>query len=308
MKIAILGATSQIAKDLIEAFAKKTDYECTLFARNPSIVIEWLKKVNIQQLYQALDYSYFNTDHHYDVILNFVGVGNPAQAQEMGSKIFDVTYKYDMMALDYLKVHSETKYIFLSSGAVYGGNFEQPVTSESVAVIPINNLNVTDWYAIAKLYAEARHRALPELSIVDIRVFNYFSHTQDMNARYFITDIVRAIRDNTILISSVDYIVRDFLHPSDFYQLIYVLIFWGGANTAIDCYSLMPIDKPRLLAAMKEMFELRYEVTETFDSVGATGHKPYYYSLNTHAAYFGYKPTLTSLEGLTREIKFILEK
>jgi hypothetical protein len=43
------------------------------------------------------------------------------------------------------------------------------------------------------MHAEAKHRALFNFSIVDVRVFNYFSHTQDMNARFLITDIVRAI-------------------------------------------------------------------------------------------------------------------
>jgi hypothetical protein len=37
----------------------------------------------------------------------------------MGSDIFKITEKYDDMVLGYLKLHKETKYIFLSSGAVY---------------------------------------------------------------------------------------------------------------------------------------------------------------------------------------------
>jgi hypothetical protein len=41
------------------------------------------------------------------------------------------------------------------------------------------------------LHAEAKHRALFNFSIVDVRVFNYFSHTQDMNARFLITDNLR---------------------------------------------------------------------------------------------------------------------
>jgi hypothetical protein len=40
----------------------------------------------------------------------------------MGSDIFKITEKYDDMVLEYLKLHKETKYFFLSSGAVYGKN------------------------------------------------------------------------------------------------------------------------------------------------------------------------------------------
>jgi nucleoside-diphosphate-sugar epimerase len=77
------------------------------------------------------------------------------------------------MVLGYLKLHKETKYIFLSSGAVYGGNYQKPVDENTVATIDINNLKSTDWYTLAKLYAEAKHRALSNFSIVDVRVFNW---------------------------------------------------------------------------------------------------------------------------------------
>jgi hypothetical protein len=46
-------------------------------------------------------------------------------------------------------------------------------------------------------------------------VFNYFSHTQDMNARFLITDIVRAIKNKKIFKTSADNIVRDFITPLD---------------------------------------------------------------------------------------------
>ena len=144
------------------------------------------------------------------------------------------------------------------------------------------------------------------LSIIDIRVFNYFSRTQDISARFLITDILRAIRDKTVLKTSPDYIVRDFLHPSDFYRLVSALLSAPAANAAVDCYSRAPIDKPNLLAAMQEKFGLRYEITEATASVNATGSKPHYYSLNTRAADFGYQPRLTSLEGILQESEKIL--
>jgi hypothetical protein len=78
----------------------------------------------------------------------------------MGSDIFKITEKYDDMVLEYLKLHKETKYFFLSSGAVYGGNYQKPVDENTVATIDINNLKSTDWYTLAKLHAEAKHRAL----------------------------------------------------------------------------------------------------------------------------------------------------
>lgn len=301
MRIALLGATSQIAKDLVLSFGAHSSHDLVLYARRPAAVSQWLASVGLVGRYVVADFEAFGADQHFDAILNFVGVGNPAQAAEMGASIFDVTLQYDDMALHYVRQHPDCRYIFLSSGAAYGASFDEPVTAKTKATVAINQLQPQDWYAVAKLHAECRHRSLPHLPIIDIRVFNYFSHTQDMSARFLITDILRAIRDKTVLQTSSDYIVRDFLHPADFYQLVSVLLTAPATNTSVDCYSKAPIDKPTLLAAMREKFELQYEITETRVGVNATGSKPHYYSLNTRAADFGYQPVFTSLKGVLQE-------
>lgn len=305
MKIAILGATSQIAKDLIVSFSTEEDKHLHLFARRPDEVTKWMESVGLSGRYLAEEFSGFG-GQEFDAVINFVGVGNPAQGLIMGNSIFDITQRFDELVLNYIQAHPACRYLFLSSGAVYGSSFNKPVTRDTPAVIAINNLVPHEWYGVAKLHAECRHRAHPDLSIIDIRVFNYFSHTQDISASFLITDMVRAIRDQTVLKTSSDYIVRDFLHPSDFYQLVSVLLSAPAENAAVDCYSRASIDKPMLLAAMQEKFGLRYEITEASAGVNATGSKPHYYSLNTRAAEFGYHPSLTSLEGIMQEMGALL--
>lgn len=302
MKIAILGATSQIARDLIISFSQHTDDQCILFSRSPAKVSVWLDGIDSKLIYPSYEYSDFMCGE-YDAIINFVGVGDPARAKEMGSLIFGVTYQYDQLALDYIKLHPECKYIFLSSGAVYGDVFSKPVDNNSVAQVPINNLGANHWYTIAKLHAEARHRALSDLSIVDVRVFNYFSHRQNISARFLITDMLRSIRDEIVLQTSPENIVRDFLHPDDFYQLIVCILNGGNINTVVDCYTSSPVDKVTLLKAMKEEFNLCYEVSsEANFMLNATGVKSHYYSLNRRAEGFGYTPCLTSLGGVLLEV------
>lgn len=289
------------------SFAKFTAHDCTLFGRDPEALVNWTNSLVINIPYCAKEYSGFHVGDDYDAIINFIGAGDPAQIMKLGSAIFDITYEYDMMILNYLKSHKFCKYLFLSSGAIYGGEFVAPASLETKAMLPINNLGEMNWYAISKIYAEARHRALSELDIVDIRVFNYFSHTQNMNARFLMTDITRAIRYQSVMQTSSDYIVRDFLHPSDFYKLIDVLLETKSINIAVDCYSKSPVDKPTLLSAMKDEFGLLYKVSESFSCVNATGTKPYYYSVNSSAADFGYKPSMTSLEGAMLEVGLALE-
>ena len=303
MRLAILGATSQIAKDLVQSFAAQSSHELVLYARRPDVVAQWLTSVGLVGRYAVADFAAFGTNEHFDAILNFVGVGDPAQAATMGATIFDVTLKYDGLALDYVRQHPNCRYLFLSSGAAYGASFDAPVDASTKATIAINNLQPQDWYAVAKLHAECRHRSLAHLPIVDIRVFNYFSHTQDMEARFLITDILRAIRDKTVLKISAAYMVRDYLHPSDLFGLVSAILAAPATNAVVDCYSKAPIDKVTLLAALQTKFGLQYEVVQTAAGVNATGTKPHYYSLNKRAEDFGYQPRLTSLEGIEIEVQ-----
>ena len=307
MLIALLGASSQIAKDLVLSFAKHTEHDLILFSRRCATVELWLASNALQGRYSVADYAGFGDGVTYGSILNFVGVGNPAQAAAMGATIFDVTLQYDEMALDYIRQKPQCRYLFMSSGAAYGSSFDKPVESSTKAAVRINHLQPQDWYAIAKLHAECRHRSLNPLPIIDIRVFNYFSRTQDMSACFFITEIVRAICNKSLLKTTSDYIVRDFLHPADFYQLVDALLSAPAENAVVDCYSRAPVSKPDLLQTMHDEFGLRYEISEDSSVVNATGKKPYYYSLNTRAADFGYQPALTSLEGILREVEAYLQ-
>jgi nucleoside-diphosphate-sugar epimerase len=306
MRIAILGASSNIAQDLILSFFKDKRYFFSLFGRNVELLGKWVDSKNLDTRYQVQPYTAFNNSQKYNVIINFVGIGDPIKAQKMGSNIFKITEQYDDMALNYIKHHKQTKYIFLSSGAVFGGSYQDPVNKNTVAMVDVNNLNSTDWYAIAKLYAEAKHRSLSNLFIIDVRVFNYFSHTQDMSARFLITDIVRAIKNKEIFKTSAEDIVRDFITPADFYNLIRAIIDFKPINTVLDCYTKSPVSKFDLLDEMESEFGLRYKIDRSIGVINATGLKNNYYSISGMAKELGYEPKNTSLDGIIQEINLYI--
>ncbi len=307
LRIAILGATSEVAKDLIEAFLNKSPHHLTLFGRRPEAILDWISGRALSGQYSVMHLDEFYATQKFDVLINFIGIGNPALAALMDTSILEITNKYDGLAIAYLSKNPCCRYIFLSSGAVYGLNFSEPPTENSLSIIPINQIQSQNWYSIAKLYAECRHRALPELGIVDVRLFNYFSHTQDMNARYLMTDICRAISNGSILITSPNEMMRDFISPSDFFNLITRIISAQKSNLAVDCYSLKPLEKSQLLSEMRLKFDLKYEVRQTDSHVNATGEKKFYFSKNNKAAIFGYKPQKTSLDSVIEEVNLYLK-
>lgn len=304
--LALLGANSQIARDLIAAMGAQ-GRRLQLYVRDVPAMQAWLRERQLQDCATAHGYDAYDALPH-DAVLNFVGVGDPRRAVEMGSSIFDVTRKFDELALEGLKRNPGRRYLFLSSGAVYGDVFQQPVTAASRAAFAINAVTQQDWYAVAKLHAEVRHRAWADAPIVDLRVFNYFSRTQDLSARFFVTDLLRAIRAGETVRVSADFMMRDFMHPSDFHQLVERVLAAPPANTAIDCYSAAPVDKPTLLQSLRERFGLRYEMAppSATVTVNATGAKPHYYSLNRKAETFGYVPAYSSLAGVVEEATALL--
>jgi nucleoside-diphosphate-sugar epimerase len=307
MNIAILGATSEIAKDLILSFSDNENHELTLYARRPQVVLEWLTSVGLGNKFLVKPLDEFGETQNFDALLNFVGVGNPAKAVAMGPSILDITYKYDEMAIRYLKEHVNCRYIFLSSGAAYGSSFDKPVNQETPSIIPINNLQEQDWYGVAKLYAECRHRALSEFAIVDIRIFNYFSHTQGMEASFLMADILRAIQCGERLMTSAENIVRDYIGPSDFYRLVSLILKSPATNDVVDCYTKAPVDKITLLTSMKERFSLRFEIGDAPSQYYGIGLKKNYFSNNQRAEKFGYSPLKNALQTVMDEAYLVLD-
>ncbi len=307
MKIAIFGATSEIAKDLIVSFSVSNDHELVLFARRPHEVATWLNDVNLSNKYSVHEFSLFKEMANLDAILNFVGAGDPATISEMGDSIFDVTMHYDQIAIDYLKLNPHCRYIFMSSGAAYGSDFLEPADENTKASFNINKLESKDWYGISKFYAECRHRALSNLHIVDVRIFNYFSGTQNISAKSLMADIVRVIQNGGVLKTSEENIVRDYIGPIDFHQLIKKILLAPQANIVIDSYSKAPISKFILLDKLHLGFGLKFEVKPAFNSIEATGLKLNYFSKNYLAATLGYAPSNSSFEVVIKGMTATLE-
>jgi nucleoside-diphosphate-sugar epimerase len=294
MKIAILGATSAIAKDLILSF--KDEHSLSLYSRNVSGVTLWMMENNLHN-YTSNSYLDLKHEQDIDVIINFVGAGSPEKVMQLGKHIFSITELFDQMALEYIEKNHDCKYIFISSGAVFGENFNTPADSLKQSLFPLNDLQPKHYYGFAKAMAEVRHRTTNR-NIFDLRVFNYFSPNVNINYRYMITDMIRAIKDKSVYKVDRTPIVRDYVGPRDFHQMINVLLKHDKMNTAVDIYSRQPITKDSLLTHMALRYGLTYETTGAPVGLAATGVKENYFSVNTAAYALGYRPELTSLENI----------
>lgn len=290
-KIAILGATSHIAKGLIFNFTKSEINELFLFARLPKKVKNFLEAHSLGLHPHIYDFRHFRRGK-YDVIINCVGLGTPAKVKEASGEVFKLTEEFDNMILEYLQRYPNTLYINFSSGAVYS--------------ISVNDVKPEHYYGIAKLHQEAKHRALKKLNIVDIRVFSYFSRFIELDSGYFLTELIKSLKRKKTFVTNPCDFVRDFLAPQDLFDLICLIIKAKPFNGAIDAYSSMPISKFKLLDYFVKNYSLKYTINRGLKLTYPTGVKSRYCSSSRKAAGLGYRPKFSSLETVATESKYIL--
>lgn len=298
VRVAIVGATSHVAKGLIAGWAERGDRRLFLYARAPERVREFLSPGS--GVAAVADIDRFGSEA-YDVVVNCVGMGTPQKLKESMAEIFRLTSGFDDLILGYLTRRPETLYVSLSSGAAYGSDFFEPVGESSQARFNLNSLKTEEYYGIAKLHAEARHRAMSGCNIVDLRIFGYFSRYIDLGERFLLSDILSCLRKKELLLTTPSDIWRDFLHPQDFVSLVDSCIARRSINAAYDAYSAAPASKFEILRFFAERYGLKYRVDESFQAVAATGAKSHYYPTGRKAAEIGFAPAFSSLAGIEAE-------
>lgn len=306
-KVAILGAMGHIGKSLIHQFSLKNEFEVSLFSRSKDSIDSFLYTFISPEAVHL-----FHTDTNenfiartYDAVINCTGIGNPAIFKNDPRQIFEVTEKFDELVISNLKQNPDTLYINLSSGAVYGKGIESGALSDTQSLIDINDLKPSDYYGIAKINSEAKHRALSNFNIVDLRIFSFFSRFIDLESTFLIADIIKSIKNKQTFLTNSDNIVRDFTCPSDLYDLIKLLIDKKQINDVFDVYSIKPILKFELLDFFKEKYGLHYQINETSNNQSPTGNKNNYYSKFDKASKIGFMPKFSSLTGIEVEMKYI---
>ena len=302
--IAIFGSTGHIGKNLISFFIKNNDFKIFLFSRD-------IKKFESLKMIFS-DTMSFNTyddfgKNEYDVVINCVGISNPNAFEKNSRSIFDTAEFYDTMVLDYLKNFPTTLYINLSSGAVFSGEFDKPVDDSSTYKFDVNGINKGEMYSISKMYLESKHRSLPDLNIVDLRIFGFFSRFIDVNAGFFMSELLQALKNKSEFVTDKKDFVRDYVNPNDFYDLVKNCITNKKINDVFDVYSKEIISKFQILEECFNKFDLKFKLVEKIESISPTGVKKNYYSLSRKAEKINYSPQFSSLETILNESSLFLE-
>lgn len=303
--IAILGATGHIAKSLTYFLAPSKTEQLYLIARSINRLHSFLDSIDSRRLVNTRSFNEFFHEE-YDVIINCVGLGDPAKVNDAGISVLRLTEHFDNMVLDYLGAHPKTMYINFSSGAVYGTDFDRPVDESTSSVVNVNHITAQDFYRIAKMNSETKHRALNNLSIIDLRIFGYFSRFIDLGSQFFLSEVISCVQQRKELLTNPSDIMRDYVHPRDLVSLIELCIAQPFLNDVLDVFSMKPVTKFEILDYFRREYGLEYRVERDTHVLASTGPKSIYYSNNRRAESIGYSPRFTSMESIIEESKVIL--
>jgi nucleoside-diphosphate-sugar epimerase len=309
--IAIFGATSHIAKGLIHNFLRSGGFRLDLYTGSPDSGRQFLDSLHRSPIKSCVIHEGYADllENSHDVIINCAGVGTLKKLNGNYAAYFTVTEKFDNLAIQYLcETNPEALYISFSSGAVYGRNHAAPVDEDSANPFKVNQILPEDYYAIARLNAESKHRAFSSLRIIDLRVFSYFSRFIDLTEGYFISEVVSSILKSEIFVTDPVDMVRDYVHPDDLFGMILKCLQAGKINAAFDAVSAKPVTKMEVLDSFSSEFGLQFKITQSPSPPSATGPKPIYCSNYNAAARIGHRPKFRSMDALIDEAGHILSK
>ncbi|RZD47033.1 MAG: hypothetical protein CXT78_03105 [Thaumarchaeota archaeon] len=287
--IAIFGATGHIAKNLIYYFSKNTEHKLFLFSRNKIKLQNFVSSITADK---NIVYDYYENipSQSFDIIINCIGISNPSDVSKYDYDILTLTERYDEIIIEYLKKNDSCLFLNFSSGVVYG-DFSQPANDEFLPDLFLDDFS-RDAYSLAKINSENKHRALPFLNIIDIRIFSFFSRFIDLNTSFFISELITFF--------------RDFIHPYDLYHLISLCIKHSESNFVLDAYSTSPISKYDILEEFSNHYDLKYSFKSDLKIEHPTGFKEKYYSLSKKAKNIDYNPIYSSLETILGESHFLI--
>jgi len=288
--IAILGATGTLGLSLAHEFAADLR-GLVLFARRPDRLADepFASPIGICPLEEFKAAGF-------DLVINAIGAGDPGRVAAIGAEILEITDRWDGRVLD--TMDARTRYVFLSSGAVYESDHSEPAGGDGRLSIPVNDRAVVPPYIMAKILAEARHRHLSNRSILDLRVFAYADATLPRDGRFFLCDLARSIGSQVSFKTSATDMVRDYAGRTEVASMIRCWEAAGARNTALDVYTKAPARKSDILRLAHERYGIEIDYCADIAHSG-TGEKPFYASLNRAAAALGYNPERTALDVVT---------
>jgi nucleoside-diphosphate-sugar epimerase len=300
MRIAILGAGSYVSRAILPYLLRRSDWEALLYTRAPDHLKDWAVERHLPAERISIEASDGFGGRPFDVVVNLIGAGDPRLVVRMADGILAVTAEWDERVLQQMRKRPSARYLFASSGAAAGGDFDAPRTQGAALRRPAAH----DHYARAKADAEERHRELGDLAITDLRLYSFYSADMGAELGYLVCSMLQNVLDRSTFVSDQHDIARDYLHPEDLSTAIMAVLRSTPQNVAFDLASLGPVRKVDLLRRFERQFGLKWKIRPA----DSPPNKMNYYSEDISVRALGFEPTFSAIEAVLEQATAFLAR
>lgn len=285
INILVTGGTGFIGRQLCKQLAKKYRVYATVRSQEhapfiPGIEwIEWDMSKTVQ----------INFPRKIDTIIHLAQSEKYRDFPDSARDIMDVNVKSTFELLEYAYKEGVKKFIFASTGSVYGVASSK-IFTESEAVLPIGHLS---FYAKSKYISEVLLESYSKyFEILCMRIF--FPYGQGQQLERFIPKMIANIKKNEpIILEGVDGLIVNPIHINDIVEFILRAL----QNSKIS--GIFNIAGPESISirAMADIIASKIGINPVFD-IKTSEQKYFVGNIGSIEKSFGFKPTLRFIDKL----------
>lgn len=298
MKILILGSEGFIGRNCVEYFKKAghTVSGADLFEQ-PSVEYNYFKVSRLSHEFEEIFSNVF-----FDIVINSAGSGNVPYSMTHPLIDFEANCLDTIQILENIRKHSPmSKYIHLSSAAVYGNPIKLPVAENQV----LNPLSPYGYHKIIAEYLCSEYTKLYNLSTAIVRPFSIYG--PGLKKQIF-WDLYKKtlLNPNAISLHGTGKESRDYLYITDLVMALEYVILHGKMNGEI--YNAASGKETTIQDAVKIYFKtLNLQPNIEFDGIVRKGDPINWCADIKNLKNLGFEATTSLEEGLTEIAKWIKE-
>jgi dTDP-glucose 4,6-dehydratase len=187
--------------------------------------------------------------------------------------------------LEWCKNSEVNKFLFISSGGVYGKIYK-PVQEHENICPTISNIDNT--YSVSKMFAEHLcflYANRYDFSISVARCFSFIGQDLPRDAHFAVGNFLRDVIDNKpITINGDGSPVRSFMDQGDLAHWLLTILFFGGNNQVYNVGSDEEISTLNLAELVKKIFQSNLPINIEYKSVTGQAKGRNYYVPNIDKA------------------------
>lgn len=173
-----------------------------------------------------------------------------------------------------LNEYSLTKFIFLSSGAVYGNVDKHEAINEEFPLC--EDFNLLDEYAIGKVISEKlinKYLTSSKIATVTLRLFSFIGSYLPLDKHFAVMNFINdALHEEVIKVNSINDVYRSFLDQQDMVSWIWTVLsecsISNTYNIGSDCeysiYDLANLVKSQISPNKKIIFTNKFKSSRIF--------------------------------------------